>query len=38
VLYEVGIVISKRVMKKKQREHDEFMGEEPAAETSNVKS
>jgi sec-independent protein translocase protein TatC len=37
-LYEVGILISKRVMKQKEREHKEFMGEESAAETANVNS
>lgn len=30
-LYEVGIVISKRVMKKKDKEHEEFMSDKSAA-------
>ena len=30
-LYEVGIVISKRVMKKKDKEHEEFMREDSSA-------
>ncbi|MDP4223910.1 MAG: twin-arginine translocase subunit TatC [Bacteroidota bacterium] len=37
-LYEVGILISKRVMKQKERERKEFMGEESGAETATAKS
>ncbi len=38
VLYEVGILISKRVMKQKEKQHKEFMNEGSATETANVKS
>jgi sec-independent protein translocase protein TatC len=38
ILYEVSIFISGRVMKKKEKEHKEFMGEEPSAQTESAKS
>lgn len=36
ILFEVGILISKRVMKQKEREHKEFMNEESATKTESV--
>ena len=37
-LYEVGIVISKRVMKKKEKEHENFMKDDSSETTETVKS
>jgi sec-independent protein translocase protein TatC len=38
VLYEVGIVISKRVMKQKEKEHADFMENNTAAQAEEVKT
>jgi sec-independent protein translocase protein TatC len=38
VLYEVGIIISRRVMKKKEKERAEFFGEESSTETASAKA
>jgi len=37
-LYEIGIVISKRVMKQKEKEHDDFMKDESSADTEDAKN
>jgi sec-independent protein translocase protein TatC len=36
VLFEVGIIISKRVYKKKQKEHNDYMNEENNSQTENA--
>ena len=36
ILYEISILISKRVMKKKEREHADFMGDTPSGNTANA--
>jgi hypothetical protein len=33
MLFEVGIIISARVMKSKEKEHDDFMKDEPSTES-----
>jgi sec-independent protein translocase protein TatC len=38
ILYEVGIVISRRVIKNKEREHDNFMKDDTSAQTKSAKS
>jgi len=38
LLYEVSIVVSARVLKKKEKQHQEFMGDESGTKTENATS
>ena len=38
ILYEVSIFISARVMKQKEKEHDEFMNDDDSAKTETATS